>query len=66
MRMRAGTEVKSSCIFPVCCEVFLKMSSDFEDSFELESMSAKEVGTWLRQQGIPEKYSDVFEGKHFR
>lgn len=28
-----------------------------------ESMSANELGSWLKQSGIPQKFCDVFEGE---
>ena len=47
-----------------------RMSSDSEsDTPEVlefrESMSAKEVRFWLHANGIPMKFSAVFEGKTF-
>lgn len=40
----------------------LDSDSDSELIEFSESMSAKEVSTWLNRNGIPEKFCDKFEG----
>ena len=38
--------------------------SDCSDTLTFsDSMSATEVSAWLKQNGIPDKFSDVFEGR---
>ena len=37
-------------------------TKDSTDS-DLESMNVEELGVWLAEQGIPEKFCKAFEGK---